>query len=89
VWDSTAPMFSIHNGVVSATFALRTRPTFNLSTYYRETSDGVHWTAKELVTENPQDSSYPFGIGFTDRPIVAYSYAATSVYHLEARSKSE
>ena len=78
--NAAAPSFSIQDGVVHAVFGRNycgTGPC-DLAVFHSQSSDGVSWTARELVS--PPGFAYPMGIGYTDRVVVGFGhYVAATV----------
>jgi len=63
--STLTPLLAVNDGIVRTVFGWN-------GVRYRESSDGVTWSAAEVVSA---DAFYPIptGVGFTDRPVVAYS----------------
>ena len=74
--DSFWPRLSLQGGVLRAVF------NSNNGFFYRESSDGITWSSRELVSE----IGYEGYVGFAGRPLVVYS-ADTGVDQTEVRSR--
>lgn len=78
--DSYGPVMSLRHGVARVLLG-RSTPSNAQEVFYRESADGVNWTTAELVSSTPGNYAYPFGIGYSDRPIVGYMYWAPINYN--------
>ena len=87
--EASAPFIAVDGAGAHATFMLRycTTNACKTTTYYRQSADGWKWSARETVTEEPQDSSFPMGIGLTDRPVVFYWHYAEYWEHIAVRTR--
>jgi hypothetical protein len=91
VGNVSAPMFSLEDGVARAAFGSSDCPggPCSLGLFYRQSSDGVAWTPRELVSP---PWSLPMGIGYTDRAVIGYTHyesASQAGYDIEVRTATD
>lgn len=87
----SAPLISLEDGVARAAFGSSDCPggPCNLALFYRQSSDGVTWTPRELVSPA---WALPMGIGYTDHAVIGYSHYETADqagYDIEVRTATD
>ncbi len=66
------PVIDVRGGVVRAAYSRDLAQ--GVETIYRESIDGVVWSAPDIVSPRPGYWSYPSGVGYTDRAVITYLF---------------